>query len=116
MGWCGRRQDGGTGDGGGRTATKSRTDTPRLWEPGERARQEAAGGPLHSDGRQGLQRAIRNHKGDVYDPFVGSGTTIIAAEREQRRCYAMEIDPCYVDVTVKRWEDFTGRKAERLTR
>ena len=63
-----------------------------------------------------LQRPIRNHAGDVYDPFVGSGTTIIAAEREKRRCYAMEIDPAYVDVSVKRWEDFTGRKAKRLTR
>ena len=60
-----------------------------------------------------MQRAIHNHQGDVYDPFVGSGTTIIAAEQEQCRCYAMEIDPCYVDVTVKRWEDFTGKKAKR---
>ena len=39
-----------------------------------------------------MQRAIHNHKGDVYDPFVGSGTTIIAAEQEQCRCYALEID------------------------
>ena len=62
-----------------------------------------------------MQRAIHNHKGDVYDPFVGSGTTIIAAEQEHRRCYALEIDPAYVDVSVKRWEDFTGRKATRVT-
>ena len=51
--------------------------------------------------------------GSVYDPFVGSGTTIIAAEREHRRCYAMEIAPEYVDLAVKRWEDFTGKKATR---
>ena len=49
----------------------------------------------------------------VYDPFVGSGTTIIAAEREKRRCYAMEIAPEYVDIAVARWETFTGRTATR---
>ena len=48
-----------------------------------------------------------------YDPFVGSGTTVIAGEQEGRIVYAIEIDPAYVDVTVKRWEDFTGRKAKR---
>ena len=58
-----------------------------------------------------MQRAIHNHKGDVYDPFVGSGTTVIAGEQEGRSVYAIEIEPAYVDVTVTRWEDFTGRKA-----
>ena len=52
--------------------------------------------------------------GGVLDPFSGSGTTIIAAEQLGRRCYAMEIDPRYVAVAIKRWEDFTGRKSERL--
>jgi DNA modification methylase len=47
----------------------------------------------------------------VYDPFVGSGTTIIAAEMTDRRCYAIEIDPAYVDVAVRRWQAFTGRMA-----
>ena len=61
-----------------------------------------------------MERPIRNHEGDVYDPFVGSGTTIIAAERQQRTCYAMEIEPGYVDAAVKRWEQYTGRTAERL--
>ena len=60
-----------------------------------------------------MQRAIHNHKGDVYDPFVGSGTTIIAGEQEGRRVYAIEIDPRYIDVAVTRWEDFTGRKANK---
>ena len=46
----------------------------------------------------------------VYDPFVGSGTTIIAAERQDRTCYAMELEPRYVDASVKRWEDYTGQK------
>jgi len=48
------------------------------------------------------------------DPFVGSGTTIIAAEQLGRRCYAMELEPKYCDVAVRRWEEFTGRKAERV--
>ncbi|KKM17279.1 hypothetical protein LCGC14_1677400, partial [marine sediment metagenome] len=50
----------------------------------------------------------------IIDPFLGSGTTMIAAERLGRRCYGMEIEPRYVDVAVRRWEDFTGRKAELL--
>ena len=50
----------------------------------------------------------------VLDPFVGSGTTIIAAERLGRRCYAMEIEPRYCDVTIKRWEDYTGQKAVKV--
>jgi DNA modification methylase len=45
---------------------------------------------------------------------AGSGTTIIAAELLGRRCYAMEIDPRYVAVSIKRWGDFTGRTAERI--
>ena len=48
----------------------------------------------------------------VYDPFSGSGTTIIAAERQGRTCYAMEIEPRYVDMAVARWEQYTGGKAE----
>ncbi|GEM_PF-102136 len=50
----------------------------------------------------------------LYEPFSGSGTALIAAERLGRRCYAMEIDPRYVAVAVKRWEDFTGREAVQL--
>lgn len=44
----------------------------------------------------------------VIDPYAGSGTTLIAADECQRRCYAMELDPGYADVVVKRWEDFSG--------
>jgi DNA modification methylase len=61
-----------------------------------------------------MARPIRNHLGDVYDPFVGSGTTIIAAEQLDRRCYAMDIEPAYCDVAVRRWEHVTGRKAQRV--
>lgn len=60
---------------------------------------------------------IRNHTeaGEaVYEPFSGSGTTLMAAEALGRRCYAMEIDPKYVQVAIERWEGVTGRKAEKL--
>ena len=59
---------------------------------------------------------ITNHTiaGDaVYDPFCGSGTAIIAAEKLGRACFAMEIDPKYVQAAVTRWEAFTGPKAVR---
>jgi hypothetical protein len=47
----------------------------------------------------------------VLDPFLGSGTTLLAAERTQRRCYGIELDPLYVDTAVERWQRMTGRKA-----
>ena len=47
----------------------------------------------------------------VYEPFSGSGTTIIAAETCGRICLSMELDPAYVDVAVKRWQGFTGETA-----
>lgn len=49
----------------------------------------------------------------VYDPFLGSGTTVIAAEQTGRACYGIELDPKYCDVIVKRWEEFTGKKATK---
>ncbi len=60
-----------------------------------------------------MARPLRNHAGDVYDPFVGSGTTIIAAEQLDRRCYAMDIEPKYVQVAKERWEAFTGKTAAK---
>ena len=50
----------------------------------------------------------------VYDPFVGSGSTIVAAETLGRRCYGLDIDPKYVQVAIERWQNFTGRTAERV--
>lgn len=61
-----------------------------------------------------MSKAIRNstQKGEiVLDPFLGSGTTLIAAERAKRICYGMELDPLYVDITVRRWQTLTGLKA-----
>jgi DNA modification methylase len=49
----------------------------------------------------------------VYEPFMGSGSTLIAAEQSGRRCCGLELNPIYVDVAVERWEDFTGEKAQR---
>jgi DNA modification methylase len=64
-----------------------------------------------------FETPIRNHlKGGeaLYEPFCGSGTALIAAERTGCRCYAMEIDPIYVDVALARWQRFSGSTAERL--
>ena len=47
----------------------------------------------------------------IYDPFLGSGTTLIAAEMTGRVCVGLELNPVYVDVVVRRWQDFTGRAA-----
>jgi DNA modification methylase len=64
-----------------------------------------------------VTRALTNSttSGDlVYEPFAGSGTTIIAAEQTGRRCAAIELDPRYVQVSIERWEAFSGRKAEQV--
>jgi len=61
-----------------------------------------------------VERAINNssRRGEVVrDPFAGSGPTLIAAERTGRTARLIELDPKYVDVIVKRWEDFTGGNA-----
>lgn len=50
----------------------------------------------------------------VYDPFCGSGTTLLACEQANRKCVAVELSPRYCDVILRRWETLTGRKAERL--
>jgi DNA modification methylase len=47
----------------------------------------------------------------VLDSFLGSGTTVIAAERTGRRCYGLELDPAYVDALVRRWQAYTGERA-----
>jgi DNA modification methylase len=62
-----------------------------------------------------MRRPILNHlkRGEaVYDPFLGSGTTLAAAELTERVCYGLELDPKYVDVIVQRWQTLSGRKAK----
>lgn len=51
----------------------------------------------------------------VLDLFGGSGSTLIACEQLNRICYMMELDPVYCDVIIKRWEEFTGQKAELIS-
>lgn len=62
-----------------------------------------------------MEKALENSslQGElVIDFFGGSGSTLVACEKQGRICYTMELDPKYVDVILKRWEDFTGKKAE----
>ncbi len=61
-----------------------------------------------------MRRPIENNSSPgqaIYEPFTGSGTTIVAAEQTGRSCLCLEISPAYVDVSVKRWQDFTGQTA-----
>jgi DNA modification methylase len=61
-----------------------------------------------------MRRPIENNSSPgqaVYEPFCGSGTTIIAAEMTGRSCHAIELSPPYIDVAVKRWQNFTGNQA-----
>jgi DNA modification methylase len=61
-----------------------------------------------------LSQAIKNSskpKNLIVDIFIGSGSTLIAAEQTQRVCYGVELDPRYCDVTIQRWESLTGKKA-----
>ena len=63
-------------------------------------------------------RCIKMHTREddiVLEPFGGSGTTLIAAEQLNRKCYMMELDPHYCDVIIARWEKLTGNKAERIS-
>lgn len=64
-----------------------------------------------------IENALLNNSkiGDiVLDLFLGSGSTLIACEQLNRKCYGMELDPHYCDVIIKRWEDFTGKQAVKL--
>ena len=61
-----------------------------------------------------VERAIKNSSDPnnlVVDLFLGSGSTLIACEKTNRKCFGMELDPKYCDVIVQRWEDYTGKKA-----
>jgi DNA modification methylase len=64
-----------------------------------------------------VKRAIKNSSKNediVMDLFLGSGSTLIACEKTNRICYGMELDPKYIDVIIKRYEDYTGNKAIKL--
>lgn len=95
----------------------SKQDT--VWEmssPGRRGSEEDETNHGSQKPLDAMLRPIINHGeiGDVvYDPFVGSGTTLIAAERAGRKCVAIDIDPGYVDAVVERWQKATGKPAQR---
>ena len=50
----------------------------------------------------------------ILDSFLGSGSTLIACEKQSRICYGLELDPRYADVIINRWQNFTGQKAEKI--
>ena len=58
-------------------------------------------------------KAYTDDGDNVYDPFIGSGSTMLAAENQDRKCFGMEISPAYCDVIVTRWETVTGKTAQR---
>lgn len=61
-----------------------------------------------------MRRPILNNSSPgqaIYEPFMGSGTTLIAAETTGRVCHGIELNPAYVDVAVQRWQKFTGQQA-----
>ena len=64
-----------------------------------------------------IEKALKNSskKDDIIiDCFGGSGSTLIACEKTNRKCRMMELDPKYIDAIIKRWEDYTGKKAELI--
>ena len=91
--------------GGRKQSTVWEIDKPRKSETGHSTQK-----PVEC-----MKRPIENNSSPgqaVYEPFSGSGTTIIAGEMTGRAIYAMELSPAYVDVAVKRWQDFTGEQAK----
>jgi DNA modification methylase len=63
-----------------------------------------------------ISEILENHPfKTVYEPFGGSGSTLIACEKTDRTCYMMELEPKYVRVIIDRWEKYTGQKAELVT-
>jgi len=91
-------------EGGRKQSTIWQIDKPRKSETGHSTQK-----PVEC-----MKRPIENNSSPgqaVYEPFSGSGTTIIAAEMTGRSCHAIELNPPYVDVAILRWQDFTGQQA-----
>jgi DNA methylase/ParB-like nuclease domain len=93
---------------------KGEIDQLTLWSIAPAGTEDAA--TIHGTQKpvEAMRRPIVNNseRGDlIYEPFCGSGTTLIAAETVGRSCLAMELDPAYCDVIVKRWQAFTGKGA-----
>lgn len=101
------------GDGKGFTAARDRDD---VWEiPRPKASPEHPTMKPIGLVAQAIQDSTRPGQ-TVFDPFLGSGTTLLAAEQTGRVCLGIELDPAYCDVIVQRWEALTGETAERPER
>lgn len=106
---------------GKRTPDRSQATLWRIPVPGEPPASTVWDINSRDDGGHGhgtqkpvecMARPMRNHRAaEVFEPFSGSGSTIIAAETTGRRCYAIELEPRYVQIAIDRWEAFTGKKA-----
>ncbi len=99
---------------GGESRWQGARDQSTVWPIATNADDDAA--TVHGTQKpvECMLRPILNNsaRGDaIYEPFAGSGTTVIAAEKSGRRCFGMEIEPRYGDVTVERWQNFTGKRA-----
>lgn len=90
--------------GGRKQATVWNIDKPLKSETGHSTQKpvECMRRPMENNSKPGQA---------VYEPFCGSGTTIIAAETIGRNCLAIELNPLYVDMAIKRWQDFTDKEA-----
>ena len=77
-----------------------------VWEMG--GDESVEGGHSTQKPVEAMARGMRNHKGDVFDPFLGSGTTLVAAENEGRRCWGVEVERGYVGVCLQRYLDAFG--------
>ena len=91
-------------DGGRKQTTLWQIDKPKKSETGHGTQK-----PIDC-----MKRPIENNSSPgqaIYEPFSGSGTTIIACEMTGRSCHAIELNPAYVDVAIIRWQDFTGQKS-----
>ncbi len=99
---------------GGESRWQGARDQSTVWQIAANSDDDAA--TVHGTQKpvECMLRPILNNsaRGDaVYEPFAGSGTTIIAAVKSGRRCFGMEIEPRYCDVIVTRWQNFTGKRA-----
>ena len=92
-----------------KTLIAFKADMTTVWEIGTNASEAQT---THGTQKplECMERPIRNHDFKiVYDPFLGSGTSLVASERLGRSCYAAEINPAYVAVSIQRWVDMTGK-------
>lgn len=106
---------------GGKGHWQGARDQTTVWEINSRKQSDEDAVTIHGTQKpvECMRRPMINNseEGDhVYEPFSGSGTSLIAAQITKRKCRAMEIDPPYVDVAVLRWQQFTGQEAVLLGR